>query len=609
MKQEAVGLAIVLGTGIGAQWVAWRLRLPAILLLLLAGIGLGPVTGILQPDALFGDLLLPIVSLSVGIILFEGGLSLSFADLREVGPLIRNLVTIGVVVTVLIVTLSAWLLLGLDFRIALLLGGILSVTGPTVIQPLLRHVRPVSRVNNILKWEGILIDPVGALLAVLIFEVMAAGESGARGFQFVEFGLSLVVGVAIGLAGAAFLVLLVRFHQVPDFLESAFTLASVITVFSFANSHKDELGLLSCTVMGVALANQRFVNIRRIVEFKEHLRVVILSSLFVILAARLDPDALTVSFLPAAAFLAILFFIARPATVWLSCLGREVSWQEKVFLSWMAPRGIVAAAVASVFAERLAANETPGAELLVPLTFMTIIVTVAVYGLTAAPLARKLKIAESSPDGVLIVGAHPWARQIAEVLRKEKVRVVMVDSNWQHVAAARLAGIPVHYGSVLSERVLDKIDLYGIGRLLALTPNDDANSLATIHFRDVFGQKEVYQLAPSTSNERRDANSVMHLSGRRLFGERADYNFLTERFAEGSTLKRTKITERFDYDAFREQHKNNFVPLFVISSHGNVSVCTAADSPRMSNGSVLLALVAPQADSAGEALPEEVAQP
>ncbi len=597
MKEQAFGLAIILGTGIAAQWLAWRLRLPAILLLLLTGIALGPVTGVLQPDALLGDLLLPIVSISVGIILFEGGLSLSLADLRNGGPVIRNLVTVGVLITGSVVALTAWLLLGVDFRIALLLGSILSVTGPTVIQPLLRHVRPIERVNNILKWEGILIDPVGALLAVLIFEVIKAGGPEFHGFQIVEFGMSLLVGVAIGLLGAALIVVMVRFHQIPDFLESAFTLGTVVAAFCFSNLHQEELGLLACTVMGIALANQRFVAVRRIVEFKEHLRVVILSSLFVILAARLEVAAFTLSVWPAVAFLAVLFFVARPATVWVCSLRQNLDLKEEVFLAWMAPRGVVAAAVASVFAERLTAQNggapMAGADLLVPLTFLTIIVSVAVYGLSALPLARKLGIAKSSPEGVLILGAQSWARQIAEALIAEDIRVVMVDSNWQHVSAARLKGIPTQFGGLLSERVLDEMDLYGVARLLALTSNDEANSLAAIHFRDIFGQKEVYQLAPASAGSARSGNSLLHLNGRRLFGDNIDYQELSNRFDAGASIKRTKITAQFHYDDFERKYNGEALPLFVISSSGKVKVVTATDSRRMAEGSVVLSLVPP----------------
>ncbi|MCW5965869.1 MAG: sodium:proton antiporter [Bryobacterales bacterium] len=591
MTTPGVGLATVIGAGIGAQWIAWRLRLPSILLLLLCGIALGPVSGLLNPDAIFGDLLLPLVAISVGIILFEGGLSLSFADLRDVGPVIRNLVTLGVLVNATLVALSAWMLLNLNWRAAMLVGAILSVTGPTVIQPLLRHIRPTPRVNSILKWEGILIDPVGALLAVLVFEVLLASSTGAHGFQFLEFGGLLIGGVLIGLLGAAFLVLLFRFHQVPDFLQGAFALALVIAVFSAANEWKGELGLLSTTAMGIALANQRFVSVRAVIEFKEHLRVVILSSLFVLLAARLQLAELQLPVWPAAAFLLVLILVVRPLAVLVSAARSELSRKEKLFIAWMAPRGIVAAAVASVFAERLAIAGAEDSGAIVQITFLTIIATVAVYGLSAAPLARMLGVSLPAPQGVLMLGGHDWARDIAEFLMKEKIRVVIVDSNWQNVTAARMRGIPAHYGGVLSKRVLDEIELYGLSRLLALTSNDEANSLAAVHFRDVFGQREVYQLAPARLNEARRANSLAHLRGSTLFGDREAFPDLAEHFSNGATLKKTKLTRHHDYKTFSSQQSSNVLPLFSISPTGTLGIFTADHQPRLHEGHTLISLL------------------
>ncbi len=609
MATPGIGLATIIGTGIAAQWLGWRLRLPSILLLLLTGILLGPVLGILNPDAIFGDLLLPLVSISVGIILFEGGLSLSFADLRDVGPVIRNLVTLGVLITAILVALSAWLLLGLQWKTAMLLGAILSVTGPTVIQPLLRHIRPTPRVNSILKWEGILIDPVGALLAVLVFEVLLASSEGTNGFHFLEFGGVLIGGALIGLFGAAILVLLFRFHQVPDFLQGAFSLAMVIGVFAIANRFQEELGLLATTTMGIALANQRFVSIRAIVEFKEHLRVVILSSLFVMLAARLQFADLHVPLWPTVGFLLLLFLVIRPLAVYAATLPSELSNKEKLFLAWMAPRGIVAAAVASVFSQRMALSGDTDAAAIVQITFFTIIATVSIYGLTAAPIARALGISQSSPQGVLILGAHSWAREIAEVLIKEKIRVVMVDSNWQNVTAARMRGISVHYGGVLSERVLDEIDLYGLSRLLALTSNDEANSLAAIHFRDLFGRRDVYQLAPSAQNVSRRANSLLHLRARRLFAEHANFAYLAEHFANGGTLKKTKLTRHFDYKTFRAQQGSDTLPLFSISPGGRLGVLTAEDRPKFHEGQTILSLVTHDHSSTDNSAPPTDAQP
>ncbi len=516
------------------------------------GIVAGPVTNFLDPDLLFGDLLLPLVSIAVAIILFEGGLSLSIADLREIGGVVRNLVTVGVLVTWTLSTAAAYFILHLDFPLAVLLGSILVVTGPTVIAPLLRHVRPAGQVGEVLKWEGILGDPIGVLLAVLVYEAILEGGFRESADQTViRFFSSVLLGCVVGVLGGGLMVLLLKFYWVPDFLQNAFSLMMVVSVYSVSNLLQEESGFLATTVMGIAIANQRFCPVKHIIEFKEDLRVLIISSLFILLAARLDVSDLAQMDMGGFWLLAILMFVARPAGVLLSSLGSQLNRKERLFLAWMAPREIVAAAVSSVFASRLAAAGYAQADRLVPLTFLVIIATVAIYGLTAFPLARHLKLAEPHPQGVLIAGAHGWARELALALQAEGFQVVLVDSNWQNISASRLAGLPSHFGGILSKHVLDEMSLYGIGRLLALTSNDEANSLAAVHFCDVFGRQEVYQLSPEDGEKGRKLVALQHLNGRYLFGPAITYAFLSSRFAQGATIKKTSLTEKFDYEAFQ----------------------------------------------------------
>jgi NhaP-type Na+/H+ or K+/H+ antiporter len=284
-----LSLASIIVLGIGAEWLAWRLRLPSILLLLIFGIVVGPVTGFLNPDALFGDLLLPVVSIAVAIILFEGGLNLRISELRQVGGVVRNLITIGVLVTWLIGAGAAHFLLGLNFALALLLGAILVVSGPTVIMPLLRHLRPSGQVGSILKWEGIVIDPIGAILAVLVFEaILAGGFREAAAVTVIGLLKTILIGGGIGMLGAMIMVLLLRRFWIPDFLHGAVSLTLVIAVFAGSNLLQTDSGLLAATVMGIYLANQRTVSVRHIVRFKENLRVLLISGLFILLAARLQ---------------------------------------------------------------------------------------------------------------------------------------------------------------------------------------------------------------------------------------------------------------------------------------------------------------------------------
>ena len=588
-----VGLTLILVLGIAARWIAWRLHLPSILLLLLSGIAIGPVTGFLNPDEIFGELLLPLVSISVAVILFEGGLSLSLADLREIGSIVRNLVTLGVLVTWVITTGAAYLILGFDFPLALLLGAILVVTGPTVVIPLLRHVRPKGRIGSIVKWEGILNDPVGALLAVLVYEAILAGgfHGGARAIVE-QFFTSVAVGCAVGFVGAALMVVLLKFYWIPDFLHNAFSLMMVVSVFTVSNIWEAESGLLATTVMGIALANQKFCPVKHIVEFKENLRVLMISSVFIILSARLRISDLAEVGFSGVVFLAVLMMVARPAAVAISTMGSGLSSAERKFLAWMAPRGIVAAAVSSIFSVRLTEAGVAQAEQLLPVTFLVIIGTVTIYGLGAFPVARRLGVAQLDPQGALIVGAHSWARAIGQALEREGVRVTLVDSNRAHVAAANLAGLPARYGAILSEKVLDEIDLYGISRLLAVTSNDDANSLAALYFAEIFGRAEVYQISPGNGDSSgRKSTSPEHLAGRFLFGEAVTYDHLSRMFDAGATVKTTRITEKFDYAAFRRMYGESAVPMFVIGEEGELSVVTAESSARPRAGQTLFSLV------------------
>ena len=303
------------------------------------------------------------------------------------------------------------MLMGLSLSLAMLLGAILVVTGPTVIGPLLRHVRPRGKVASIVKWEGILCDPIGAVLAVLVLKVILLGAGTTKGAAvgIVIWGVlkTVVAGTVLGVAGGMLLLALLRRHWIPDFLQSVFSLAMVLALFTLSNFVQHEAGLLTVTVMGMVLVNQKRVPIKHIIEFKEHLRVLLISCLFIVLAARMTPQKLAVVSADSLAFLAALILVVRPAAVFLSTLGSGLSWQEKVFISWMAPRGIVAAAMASLFSmELIERGGMPDAAVLEPLMFVVIVGTVAVYGLTARPVAHVLKLVQAGPQGLLLVGAH-----------------------------------------------------------------------------------------------------------------------------------------------------------------------------------------------------------
>ncbi len=566
-----LGLVVVLG--ILAQWVAWRIKLPSILLLLVAGFASGPIFGWISPDDLFGDTLFPIVSLSVALILFEGGLSLSFSELRGTGFAILRLVLLGGLVTWLATSAAAWYLLGLSPSISILLGAVLVVTGPTVVLPLLRVVRPKANLHTILKWEGIAIDPVGATLALLIFEVIL--EVGHRDPAMVAvevIGKTLLAGGVTGLAGAGLLMLMMRRFWLPDHLQAPGSLALVVGVFVLSNLLQEESGLFSVTLMGVVLANQRWVAVRHIIDFKEHLRVLLISTLFILLSARLTLQDFSELGWPTILFVASVILLIRPLSVFLSTMGTALSLKERLFISSLAPRGIVAAAVASIFALRLAERGTQGIEMLVPVTFATIIGTVLVYGLAARSIARWLGFTEADPQGVLFVGAQDWTRQMAKLISDEGFRVCLVDTNYRNVTAARMAGLDAVYGSILTEDIQDELNLDGIGRLVAATSNNEANSLAALHFPDAFGKGEVFQMAPdSIQTEVGSRFAPRHLRGRFAFHKDLTYDTLTQRMADGHVIRRTKLTTEHTFKDLCAQGED-VVVLFTIDDVEGLTV-------------------------------------
>jgi NhaP-type Na+/H+ or K+/H+ antiporter len=587
-----IGLASIIVLGIAAHWLAWRLRFPSILFFLVFGFIAGPVTNFIHPDQLMGDLLFPIVSISVALILFEGGLTLRLGELKEVGRVVITLIILGAVITWIIASAAAHYILGLDIRLAILLGAVLIVTGPTVIGPLLSHIRPLKRVGRILKWEGILIDPVGAILAVLVYEAILAGEFSEAGIV-VFFGIlkTLLIGGIIGFGMAQVLIILLRKFLIPDFLQESFALVVVVAAFVISNIFQPESGLLTVTLMGLFMDNQKLVSIKHIIEFKENLRVIIISSIFILLAARLQLSDFESFNTSTVLFLVVLIFLARPLSVFLSTIGSKINWRERTLISWMAPRGIVAAAVSSVFAFKLAESGIEGAESIVPITFLVIVVTVTVYGLTAYPLAKVLKVVQSKPQGILFVGAHSWARSIAKMLKEKKLSIIMVDTNREHIKAARLEGLPAYLGSILSEHIADELDLDGIGRLMALTPNDEANSLAALHMGDVFERGEMYQLPPISEKSGKELEfSPKHLRARFLFGEGMNYYHLNSLIQKGWTLKSTKLSDSFTFENMKQHYGDNLIPFFRIAEN-KLMICTIENLIEPESGDTVIALV------------------
>ncbi|MBV6271487.1 sodium:proton antiporter [Alcaligenaceae bacterium CGII-47] len=589
--------SVMLLAGIGmiamlCQWVAWRLHLPAILFLLLAGLAVGPGIGWLDPDALFGDLLFPFISLSVAVILFEGSLSLRFHEIRGLEGVVRRMTGVGILITWAVTTIAAHWIIGWSWELALLFGAIMVVTGPTVIGPLLRTVRPVARVARILRWEGIVVDPIGALLAVLSYEFIVASQARAGlGHTLLIFGETVLTGMGAGLVAGFALGEILRRNWLADYLVNVTVLITVFAVFALSNTFLSESGLLAVTIMGIWLGNRKGVPIEDIMAFKETLSLLLLSGLFIILAARMDFADLLVLGWQGPAVLAVLLLIARPLKVAFSTWGSGLPWQERVLLTWIAPRGIVAAAVSALFAIKLQHLGMAQANQLMPLTFIVIVGTVVLQSITARPVALALNVAEPDPVGFLVVGVGPIAQAIALALQAAKVPVRLCGSDWDGVTKARMAGLPVYYGSPLSEDAQRNLDLAGMGRLLAIGPSDDFNTLVTSWFVDHYGRGNAYALPDGRRVDGTDKHqaSALHRPVT-LFAEEASYWVLMRILAEGGAVRSTTLTEAYGYTQYETSYAGRFTPLFALTPKGYARPFTPGQDWRPEAGWTVLSL-------------------
>ena len=595
MNDPVVSITLIGIVAILSQWVAWRIRLPAILILLLGGLVLGPGLGILDPDALLGDLLYPLVSLSVAFILYEGAITLRFDEIRGLERVVRNLVSVGMLVTWVIVGTASHFLMGFDWRVAMLFGAIMVVTGPTVIVPMLRTVRPTAHVGRILRWEGIIIDPLGALLAVLVFELIVAGENGGLAPTAANFMHMLIIGIALGVGGGYALGEALRQRWIPEYLHNLASLSTVFLVYTLSNFVQPESGLLTVTIMGIWLANMRGVPVEEILDCRESLSTLLVSVLFILLAARMDLEQLLMLGAPAMLVFLVLQFVARPVKVAVSTWGSTLSWRERALLAWIAPRGIVAAAISALFAFRLEDQGLAGAELLLPLTFMMIMGTVVLQSATARPVARALGVFEPEPQGLLLVGANPVARLIAGALQKAGYRVVLTDNYWPHIQAARMQGLATYYGNPMSPHADRHLDLTGLGKLLGLSPLAELNALASLRFRPEFGIGAIYTLASRGEQDGQAPKGTPERKGWTLFDREATYARLASLVGQGAEVHTTHLSDAFGYQDFCDYYDKDVTPLFAITPKGAMQVFTAEEALVPESGWTIMYLAHPKA--------------
>lgn len=576
LENPAFHIAFIAIVGLLCQWTAWRMKLPAILFLLTTGIISGPILGIINPDQLLGDLLFPFISICVALILFEGSLTLNYQEIREQSTVVQKLTTVGMVIMWLLIACATKFWMDTEWQFALLFGAITVVSGPTVVMPLLKTVRPTKKITKILHWEGILIDPIGALLAVLVYEfILTASSEHAFANTLMVFLRVVIFGGILGAAAAFLLGNIIRRQLLPDYLYNLATISLVIGVFVASNAIEHESGLYAVTMMGVIMANMKHVNIEEIISFKEHLSILLISGVFILLAARIDPSTILGLGIPIVALFFTLQLIIRPLTVFIVTRSSDLDWREKMFISWVYPRGIVAAAVAALFSINLSKTDIIGnVELLVPMTFSIIIGTVVLQSLTAKPLAQLLGVAQKKATGVLLVGANRVAREVAISLNNQGFDVTLADSNWEHIGLARMENLHTFYGNPVSEYAERHLDITSVGSLIAASPIKDLNALACSKFRGDFGRSNLYYLN-STSEAK--STSLHHVSsehrGQILINEEMTYSRLNKEFKKGAKLKTTNISDEFSFEQLMQQPLKQ-EPVFAVDKKGNIKFFT-----------------------------------
>lgn len=572
------GLVLLVCFGTLAQLVAWHLRVPSILLLLGVGLIAGPLLGWLEPHEILGNATFPFVSLGAALVLFEGGLTARFQDMSEVrGPVLR-LISIGLGVTWIATSWLTHALVGLPWELSILLGAILVVTGPTVVGPILRQAKPHGKLSRILNYEGVINDPIGAIVALLVFQVIQV-EQVETALSLVVLGVlrATLVSVALGWAGSWLYVQLRRREWIAQALEHPALLSLVLGVYALAQHIQAESGLLAVTLLGVFLASQKKLDVERSVEFAEELRTLVIASLFLLLTARVEWSDLHALPAEGLVFVLCMIFVVRPLSVFVATARAGLSFREKIFLSAMAPRGVVAAAVASVFAIRLEQAGYEEAKILMPLTFLMITTGVIVYGLTGRPLVRLLRLEEAAPNQVLLLGANSLCRRLGESLAQHGIRATLVDTRRRRVRAARAVGLRAEHGRLESEHVMQRLQLQEMGLFVALTENHDANSLACKHLKSALGPARIYQVecGHDAADPGQGTAPLQGLS----FALGQSIEDLLDRARRGR-VKSTPLTETFPYEAFRNHYGERAQALFCVTAEGRVRVVAEDDPPR-----------------------------
>ncbi len=587
-------LMIILVVGIFSQWTAWRFRLPAIVVMSVAGLAIGPFFGWLNPKDVFGDLFSPIISAAVAIILFEGSLNLDFREIKTVRQPIRRIVTLGAFIAWILGSLAAHFVAGLSLPVAFVIGGLFIVTGPTVILPLLRQAKLKPRTSAILKWEGIVVDPFGALLALFAFEFINFLTGEVSGTKLLIFLAASAFAVLLGsLFGAGLGKALEKGH-IPEYLKSPSVFVAVIACFAIADEIMHETGLLAVTTMGIVMANMHISSIKDMRHFKENISILLISSIFIMLTASLTIETLTKIFnVRIIAYVVLMLLVVRPLSIWLSTIGTDMTRQEKMLVGWIAPRGIVALTVSGYFAASLLEAGYKDAAILTPLTFALVFSTVVAHGFSIGWLARKLGLSSTDKPGVLLVGSNAFTAKLGKAIQEFNIPVLVADESWQRLSAARQAGLPVYHGEILSESTEYHLELTPYEYMIAATDDEAYNALVCSTFVPEMGRESLYQIAASPERIEKAKEFNKTVGGKILFDASAHFQALNARAQSSDIFRKTDLTERYTYEQYLKDRDVGSLLLFIVKASGKLEFYKRDHSPKGEPGDTIVSLMPP----------------